>query len=286
VTDIAATVVLYNTDQEALLHNLHSYIPWVKELFVVDNSITVNKGIADKLQRLGNNIIYIPKPRNIGVAAALNAACDRAFQSGYRWLLTMDQDSFFDAEEIERYFTEFRRLFIDSRDVAVIAPVSGKENPQSSASYTDVLSVITSGSLMQLQIWKQTGGFDERLFIDEVDHEYCYRVKSAGYRVVLFNQVKLIHHLGVKVEKGYLGMVKKSNRIIHNPLRVYFIVRNYLYVRKKYRAVFPEEFKRRDKQLLVILKNNLFFSGKFAAVFGNIVKGYLHFRRNKFHVSI
>jgi rhamnosyltransferase len=286
VTDIAAAVVLYHTDQEALLRNVNSYLPWVKELFVVDNSIKENQGIADRLLKLQKNLSYIPNKHNVGIAAALNTACEQALQRGYKWLLTMDQDSFFAAEEIEKYLKIFREFFMDSTDLAVVAPVSGKENAYRSELYSEVVSVITSGSLINLDIWKQAGGFDEKLFIDEVDHEYCYKVKSAGYRVVLVNQVQLTHRLGVNVQKGYFGMLKKSDRIIHHPLRVYFMVRNYLYVRKKYRSVFPVEFRRRDKQLSVILKNNLFFSGKFAAVFANIIKGYIDFRRNKFHVSI
>ncbi|RYE54720.1 MAG: hypothetical protein EOP48_11700 [Sphingobacteriales bacterium] len=59
-------------------------------------------------------------------------------------------------------------------------------------------------------------------------------------------------------------------------------VRNFLYVNEKYKKLLPEELKERRKGLLVILKNNLFFSGKFFRVLVAAIKGYLHFKMNKF----
>jgi len=50
----------------------------------------------------------------------------------------------------------------------------------------------------------------------------------------------------------------------------------------KYQKLLPEEMKERKKGLLVILKNNLFFSGRFFQVLIAIIRGYLHFKLNKF----
>ena len=120
------------------------------------------------------------------------------------------------------------------------------------------------------------------MFIDEVDHEYCYRVKEKNYKVIQVNHVLLNHQLGVKKSGAYLGVFAKRNRIIHSPQRVYYMVRNYLYVRKKYRKLFPDEFKKRDRMLLVALKNNLFFSGQFISVLRNSAKGFRDFRKENF----
>ena len=137
-------------------------------------------------------------------------------------------------------------------------------------------AVITSGSLLNLAVWKKLGGYESKLFIDEVDHEYCYRAKNEGYSVFRFPSVHLIINWVTKKEAGYAANIAKRKRTIHSPTRVYFMVRNYLYVRKKYKSQFPAEFKQRDRMLLTALKNNILFSGHF---FENIKAVYKRISR-------
>ena len=41
---------------------------------------------------------------------------------------------------------------------------------------------MTSGNLLNLKIAEKIGDFEEKLFIDEVDHDYCYRIRrKANY---------------------------------------------------------------------------------------------------------
>jgi len=284
---IAAAVVLYHTEESSFFDNIASYLPFVSQLFVVDNSPGFNRNISDRLVSLGEKIIYLANDKNRGIAAALNTAAARALGRNYSWLLTMDQDSFFEQHELENYFSIVRSTFFDRTDIAMIAPVYGTDDlERSSTSYTEVLSVITSGSLLNLHAWQQLEGFDEKLFIDEVDHEFCYRAVAAGFRIISCNQVHLTHNLGRKVTRGYLGRFYRRSRMVHNPVRVYYMVRNYLYVRKRYKEKFPEEFEKRDNQMRVILKNNLFFSGNFFPNFKNMIKGYMDYKRNNFNAEI
>ena len=94
------------------------------------------------------------------------------------------------------------------------------------------------------------------------------------------------HQLGTTKSGGYLGTIAKKNRTIHSPRRVYFMVRNYLYVRGKYKNDFPSEFKKRDRMLMTALKNNLFFSGKFFQNLKSIWKGYKDFKRGEFNKTL
>ena len=57
-------------------------------------------------------------------------------------------------------------------------------------------SLITSGSLINTSIFSEIGGYNEKLFIDEVDHEYCYRIKMLGYSVLQLENILLNHTLG------------------------------------------------------------------------------------------
>ncbi len=284
INGIAAVVVLYYPGEEEVSRNIKSYLPFVNLLVVVDNTDSEpGKNIGDNLMSLDKSVRYIANKKNEGIGYALNKAASIALQEGYSWLLTMDQDSFFDADQPEKYFSFFQNNLADKKDIAVIAPLHSPGNLSNDPnSYSEAIAVITSGSLIQLETWKEIGGYNEKLFIDEVDHEYCYRVKEKGYKVIQVNNVVLNHQLGVKKSGAYLGAIARRNRTIHSPQRVYFMVRNYLYVRKNYRKLFRDEFRKRDRMMLVALKNNLFFSGHFIAAVKSIIKGFRDFRKRNF----
>ena len=156
----------------------------------------------------------------------------------------------------------------------------------SSSNFINVNAVITSGALLNLDIWKKLGGFDQKLFIDEVDHEYCYRAKQQGFEIKQFKNIYFEHQFGKSKIAGYFGLIAKKSRIIHSPVRVYFMVRNYLYIRKKYKAGLQKEFQKRDSEVLNFLKNNLFFSGNFFKNFTSIAKGYLDYKKGNFSAKI
>jgi rhamnosyltransferase len=281
---IAGVVVLYYPDEKELLRNILSYLPFIDKLFVIDNTgqdaLTV---VREKLLGL-QNTEYIANKVNEGIAAALNKGAAVAIENGYNWLLTMDQDSFFEEGEAAKYFSFFETNFFHTDKIALVAPSHFRDKAIADKEvYSDLVSVLTSGSLLRLSTWKELDGYDEKLFIDEVDHEYCYRLKKKGYKIVQMNHIFLNHQLGSQKEAGYFGNIAKRSRTIHSPGRVYFMVRNYLYVRKEYRKFFRDEFRERDKALLVTLKNNLFFSGKFTENLENVRKAYIDFKKGNFH---
>ena len=109
---------------------------------------------------------------------------------------------------------------------------------------------ITSGSCTNVKIWKQLGGFDDWLFIDLVDNDYCKRVVLSGYEILKLNNVILNHQYGdilprsKYVERFFLkigshlqceNIAKLSFVRNVNPLRVYYENRNVIYLNKKYK---------------------------------------------------
>jgi rhamnosyltransferase len=207
-----------------------------------------------------------------------------AMDNGCNWLLTVDQDSYFEKEQFDAYINRFEHDIKNNISAGVVG-VSYAHDPEGAslgAGLIKTTKVITSGSIINLNVWNKIGGFDEKLFIDEVDHEYCYRTLDYGADVFFMPDISLCHSLGTQANKGYLNVVAKSRRIIYGKKRIYFIVRNYLYVRKKYKQQLPDEFKIRDKEIPVLIKNSLFFSGSFFGVIKAVLKGYSDYRKNKF----
>jgi len=286
---LAGVVVTYYPDKQELEKNIHSYLRSLDILYVIDNTDKDDPVLAVAIKSISSKIVYIANRKNTGIGAALNKAAAAALRGGYTWLLAMDQDSYFQDEQLVLYQKTFLTSFFHRTDVAALAPSYVKEKhlePAGTDAHKEVKAVITSGSLINLEIWNRLKGFEEKLFIDEVDHEYCYRAIHEGYHVILLPNIYFEHSLGTTRQAGYFGPIARKNRRVYPAARVYFMVRNYLYVRKKYKAIFPEEFKERDKHLLTLLKNNLLFSGHFWKSLRSILKGYRDFKKNEFSFKL
>jgi rhamnosyltransferase len=78
----------------------------------------------------------------------------------------------------------------------------------------------------------EVGGFDESLFIDYVDHEFCLRLRQHGYQVMETTRALLIHSLGA-LEVRRFGPLRLLITH-HSPARRYYMSRNRILVWKKY----------------------------------------------------
>jgi rhamnosyltransferase len=93
-------------------------------------------------------------------------------------------------------------------------------------------TAITSGSIVRTDVFRRVGGFEEKLFIDCVDHEFCLRCRSHGLLVIEGRRQSMSHSLGeTAVRKLGSIPVPVSN---HSATRRYYITRNQLEVSRKY----------------------------------------------------
>ena len=229
---IPATVIWYNPDDENI-KNIRTYIDYVEKLYIIDNSKENNKKLADSLNNLKTEYIYNDK--NLGIAKALNLACEKAANDNFEWLLTMDQDSSFDSNSIKSYFRTFEKM--TKNNVGIISPRHILKNDIDKFSdvkeSAEVDHVMTSGNLLNLKIWEEIGKFDENLFIDEVDSEICFRIIESGYKVIQLNKIRMFHELGNLEKRNFF--TRKISVLNHNHIRKYYIMRNKFYMLKKYK---------------------------------------------------
>lgn len=284
MTSLAGVVILYNADLNEVSTNIKGYLDYLDILFVIDNSEFSNVLFETRLNRISSKIKYYAFGENKGVAYALNFAANESLNLGYAYLLTMDQDSKFSFENAKKYFTQYLEYFNNNKSLGLIGP-SLKVLPSKDIQvkgFTSVDSLITSGTILDLAVYRKVGGFNDSLFVDEVDHEYCYRVRSNRYYIFMLGDVSLDHQMGKSVVRGYFGFLFKSKRMVHAPIRIYYMIRNYLYVRKLYRDRFRAEFLIRDRSMLVILKNNLLFGGNLFTYLKFLLKGIIDYRKGIF----
>jgi len=264
---LSGIVIWYNPQENDIL-NINSYIGYVDKLYVVDNSSKNNIDFVKKIKDT-YKVEYIPNMKNLGIAKALNIGCEKAINEKYKWILTMDQDSKFLPEIINKYMELFLRK--NSDEIGIIAPrysINGAVIPKNK------YSVITSGSILNLNIYNQIGGFLEKLFIDEVDHEICFRILENNYKILQFDEIILEHKLGnTEIKKIFNKTFSVNN---HSALRRYYIVRNKLYVKKLH----PEFTKEYYKDILkLIVKIILFEKNKFQNI-KYILHGIRDYKKN------
>ncbi len=231
---LAGVVVWYNPSKKDI-KNIDSYIKAVDKLYIVDNS---ENGSNESKIPNSKKVEYIYKNENLGIAKALNIACYKAIKEKYKFILTMDQDSCFKPNDVDKMKTKISSL--DLSKIGIISPWHKTklklEKPKEEIDYP--LDVMTSGNILNLDIFQKIGGFKEFLFIDGVDIEYCLNLKKNGYKVMRINSIELQHDLGDIFYRNFLGKEFMCDN--HNYLRIYYMTRNYRYIRKEYRNVAPE----------------------------------------------
>lgn len=274
---IAGTVVLYYPPDN-LISNIESYIQFVDALYVIDNSEQPDPAIECKLIRFPK-IVYQANNRNLGIATALNIGAKMAIEQGYTWLLTMDQDSRF----TDNAFFDCFRYIYDLSTVAIISPYHFDIDPQNSQDlykYKELDIVMTSGNLLNLLLYQKLGGFNDKLFIDEVDHDYCLNAKVNGYRIIIFPNIRLVHELGANKEVRWKG--KQEVISVHSAKRVYYLTRNNFYLIKKYNRYYPQLMQTRFKNFLILCRNIVFFEEDKLPKMISILKGSIDFLRGKY----
>lgn len=276
--NISAVIVLFNPEIN-VIDNIKSYSRYVSNVIVIDNSEANNEALYLLLNEIPS-ITIIQNYQNKGIASALNDGINLAIDKGSNWFLTMDQDSFFEDSMIKEYLNEFSKL-AEIENAGLFGPSFENNVQQKNAGVEKVIRLITSGSLISKDAYQKVGGFDEKLFIDEVDFDFCYRVKLKGFCIFQFHFVFLNHNLGTK--KGVNNVFgQKKSKTFHSPVRLYYIVRNSCYTSSKYKSVFPEAIKQTRKDVIVRIKNNVLYGDNKLGCIKYIIKGYVHYKQKRF----
>ncbi|HEY0797049.1 MAG TPA: glycosyltransferase family 2 protein [Acidisarcina sp.] len=232
-----AVLVTFHPGLETL-DNIVALCPQVEELIVVDNGSG-----ADAVAMLSrasdvHPFLLIEHESNMGIAAALNVGVRTAISRGYEWVVLFDQDStvtrgFMEAMERGYLKHPFRE------QVGVFCPEYVDRSTGHVFKTTDMLAdgspiiAMTSGSLMPVWIFSRCGWFMEDLFIDQVDVEYCFRLRTAGYLVARSPEARLLHAAGCPQPYCFWGL-GKFHATHHSSLRRYYITRNRVWVITKY----------------------------------------------------
>ena len=242
--DFCSITVWYNPD-DLCVKNILTYNSFCKKCYIVDNSASDNSALASAI----SNAVYVPNRSNLGIAAALNIGCQKALNDGFELCMTMDQDSSWSEDQLSLYFNLCKEN-VSEKNVS-FCPSAVYKNPRSflgvarrcltspvkalfkrsvcrpddldKPSNANVDVCITSGNVISLAAWDKVGRFYEPFFIDEVDHEFCFRLKENGFEIMKFENCVMNHVLGTPRMTFY------PCSSFHKKERLYYIFRNMLY---------------------------------------------------------
>ncbi|MFZ6815385.1 glycosyltransferase family 2 protein [Undibacterium sp. Rencai35W] len=245
---IAAVVVGFFPEVDvlqALLSRLHTQ---VQQLYLVDN------GGCDALDLSAlPGCQHIKLDKNYGLGYALNKGFEAANKNGASYVATFDQDSappdnliatlfaqhlllknkqincaaigpsFFDRREIKKVYFPFYKE--GTKGIQTILPQNHMDNTK----IVEVDVLITSGMLIRTDAWLDTLRYDDGMFVDYTDTEWCFRARDKGYRLFGSTEVQMGHALSDAPPVRLF----KLNFFHYSALRRYYYFRNTLLICKK-----------------------------------------------------
>lgn len=243
---VVAGIVLYNPNLDRLLQNISAIANQVDKIILYDNNSTKINFDQSILNNF-NNVELILGEKNIGISGALNFIAKKSLKQ-YQWMLTLDQDSICPSNlisEYEKYIndTTLGMLTIRAEDYRRGIPKESKIKIEY------VKRTITSGSLVNLKVLSVLGFFDEYMFIDYVDYEYCQRLLSNNYKILKLNYLILNQEFGMSIPSQTIRRIGKiihcKNKYFYEPHyitgyskeRIFYSLRNAVYVAKKYKEL-------------------------------------------------
>ena len=195
--------------------------------------------IQTAAEQVGATVVLLGYNR--GIAFALNMGRKIAREHGNSWLATFDQDSMATPEMIKQMALAYQSYPYPDR-IGIISPchvdrrlgimVGDQSYEVAGPGWRVIGLTMTSGNLVNLDAAEAVEGFDDSLFIDSVDHDFCFRLRERGYQVLEATYAVLHHSLGNLERRWFIyRWVTVSN---HPALRRYYMSRNRLILWRQY----------------------------------------------------
>lgn len=220
---ILAIIVTYYPEKELLERNIQAFMEHVDKVLIWENTPSPDKlryryMTHEKVEYYGDGINSISR--------ALNFAWKYANDKGYDYLLTMDQDSYF---ENFAYYIQ-KTVYCETAPKGIWTPQMNGE--KMTAAYEEIDIPITSGMLASTKIVNTIGGWNESYTIASVDDEFFLQAHRCGIKKYKVMDASLLQRFGITQVVTVLG--HKLELRNYSPQRLYDIYRNNIILIRKY----------------------------------------------------
>lgn len=266
-------IVTYNPT-EKFEENIKNILSQIRKLYIVDNNSS-SKNIIKNLEK-HPKIQVIYNENNIGLGAAQNIGIRESLKNNSDWILLFDDDTEIPHKYVESMLNEYKKIKDDK--ISILFPRIEHKNSKKKTLYveynkkikiktdikennTNILVGMASGSLIKSEVIKKIGLFKEDYFIEYIDYEFCLRNIKNGYLNLLVAEIQLNQRVGNTKD------IKIGNIVVspswHNPIRLYYKLRNFIWLRKEYNKNFPEYMRYEIlKNIWIIIRSMIFESDK------------------------
>lgn len=225
-------ITLYYPESEALTY-LAELSNLFEQVYVFDNS----PSNADYADQILSGFKYNFNGKNRGLSVAFNQFLKDAITDELDYLLILDQDSLYKITALQGLMQDIAETPIDT-NVAIRACYALEAHKASGVKpekrIIEVEEVISSGSFINIHAVKAHNlVYDERLFVDYVDCEFCKLIRSKGLKILRYLEYVVPQQL------GYFC----NNRVCHSAIRHYYMVRDVGYYHDKFYSKPETEFK-------------------------------------------
>lgn len=207
-----AVIASYNPDLPRFQKVLQHVRKQVERVIVVDNGSS-NIG---EIEELSNDIdvLVIRNNRNMGLAFALNQGIQVAQNFSPEFILTLDQDTIVYENAMSFLFDAVEKLRLKEYGLIALSPGGHTKG------FVRERLVWTSGSIIKVDVFKLGVRYRNDFFIDQVDFDFCNKLRKKSIKIFRFDYKLMDHRLG----KSVLLRGKVSN--YESSWRFYYIVRN------------------------------------------------------------
>ena len=249
---IFAVVVTYQPDVVALRCLLSTLLHQTAGVIVVDNTFDHDRCVVDLLTDPSfSNVHLLRLGENRGIATALNVGTRKAIELGASHVLLSDQDSLPSPNMVAILSGLYEELADRGIKVGSVSPeyfdrTTGQTFPfqamrpgkffyssvsgEQATPWVEILTSITSGTLIPCSVLKDVGDMREDFFIDYVDTEWCHRARYQGYSHFGTACARLNHRLGD--DDFRVWMLGWRPYTAYSPLRLYYRFRNFVLLLK------------------------------------------------------
>jgi rhamnosyltransferase len=244
---VIAVIPAFRPD-DGLLRGVQSLTPQVESIIIVDDGSP--EGSAEVMDSaVAAGVEVIRSDSNLGIAAALNTGIRLALKRGADFVLTVDQDTELPPHYVADCVAAFQ-IAAPETQLGIVSTDRVNGQPSIPERYTAeglgiVREAIQSGFLISANCLAECGLFDERLFIDCVDTEYCLRIARHGYQIAVGPGTDITHSLGEQAPLRPFGITRRradgqpETYEYHGPTRRYFITRNNVDLYLRYARIRP-----------------------------------------------
>lgn len=263
---LLSVVITYYPKIDNTINNIKTYIEDVDCLIIWENTPCNDvENYRIILPEYKHKIIYMGNGNNDLIAYPLNKCVLFSIENDYTHLLTMDQDSSFEID----HFKSYKLILKQNPTLGIYGPNPNYRDVIKKDIATEVLHLITSGSIFNVDLFKNIGLFREDYKIDCVDYEFCLRARKSNVKSYMISEILLIQEFGDS-KRTVFGYYTSN----YSPFRLYFIIRNNLYLSKD----FPEfhSLKYVIKLILRIFVKILLSENNKLNKLASIIKGSIH----------